>query len=117
MKNLKEKLLQKLIDSTKSVKNKRVAEYQLHRVCETVLTVITVLAVISVISFTGWLFWLSIVLWGLMLYGWNALSGAAMTMLLNVLYPQDFDIKETEENQLNQLFSNIDLLIKELNED
>ncbi len=117
MNEYKEKLLQKLIDSTKSVKNKRVAEWGLHRTCEAILTVITVLAVISVISFSGWLFWLSIVLWGLMLYGWNAFSGAAMTMLLNVLYTEGETETEIQENQLNLLFQNIDHLIKELNED
>lgn len=114
---LKERLLNKLIESTKTIKNKRVAEYQLHRVCETVLTIITVLAVISVVSFTGWLFWLSIVLWGLMLYGWNALSGAAMVMMLNVLYPQGETEVEMQEIQLDNLFSSIDTLIKQLNED
>ena len=114
---LKERLLNKLIESTKTIKNKRVAEWQLHRFCETVLTIITVLAVISVITFKGWLFWLAIVLWGLMLYGWNAFSGAAMTMLLNILYPDGETEAEMQENQLNQLFQNIDHLIKELNED
>lgn len=117
MKNLKERLLQKFIDSTKSIKNKRIAEWQLHRFCETVLTVITVLAVISVITFKGWLFWTAIVLWGLMLYGWNALSSMTMSMMLSILYPEDFETGEMQEIQLDNLFGQIDNLLKTLNEE
>ena len=114
---LKEKLLNKLIESTKTIKNKRVAEYQLHRCCETVLTIITVLAVISVITFKGWLFWTAIVLWGIMLYGWNALSSMTMSMMLGILYPEGETEVEMQEIQLDNLFGQIDNLIKQLNED
>lgn len=114
---LKERLLNKLIESTKTIKNKRIAEYQLHRCFETVLTVITVLAVISVITFKGWMFWIALILWGLMLYGWNALSSMTMNMMLNIIYPKGETEAEIQENQLNQLFQNIDQMIKQLNED
>lgn len=117
MKNLKERLLNKLIESTKTIKNKRVAEWQLHRFCETVLTIITVLAVISVITFKGWLFWAALILWGLMLYGWNALSSMTMSMMLSILYPDGELAEEVQETQLTNLFSSIDTLIKQLNED
>lgn len=117
MKNLKERLLNKLIETTKTIKSKRQCEWQLHRFCETVLTIITVLAVISVITFKGWLFWTAIVLWGIMLYGWNALSSMTMAMMLSILYPEGETDEEIQENQLNLLFQNIDQMIKQLNED
>lgn len=114
---LKERLLNKLIETTKTIKSKRQCEWQLHRFCETVLTFITVLAVISVIAFKGWLFWLALILWGLMLYGWNALSGMAMAMMLGILYPEGETEAEMQEIQLDNLFGQIDNLIKQLNED
>ena len=113
---LKERLLNKLIETTKTIKSKRQCEWQMHRCFETVLTVITVLAVISVITFKGWLLWTAIVLWGLMLYGWNALSSMTMSMMLGILYPEGETDEEIQENQLNNLFSQIDVLIKQLNE-
>lgn len=114
---LKERLLNKLIESTKTIKNKRVAEYQMHRCCETVLTIITVLAVVSVVSLKGWLLVLSLLIWGLVLYGWNRLSSSAMEMMLNILYPEGETEAEIQENQLNNLFGQIDVLLKNLNED
>lgn len=114
---LKERLLNKLIETTKTIKSKRQCEWQLHRCCETVLTIITVLAVVSVVSLKGWLLVLSLLIWGLVLYGWNRLSSSAMEMMLNILYPKGETDEEIQENQLNQLFQNIDTLIKQLNED
>lgn len=114
---LKERLLNKLIETTKTIKSKRQCEWQLHRCCETVLTIITVLAVISVITFKGWLFWTAIVLWGLMLYGWNALSSMTMSMMLGILYPEGETETEMQEIQLDNLFSSLDQMIKQLNED
>ena len=114
---LKERLLNKLIESTKTIKNKRVAEYQMHRCCETVLTIITVLAVVSVVSLKGWLLVLSLLIWGLVLYGWNRLSSSAMEMMLNILYPQGETDEEIQEIQLDNLFGQIDNLIKKFNED
>ena len=114
---LKERLLNKLIESTKTIKNKRQCEWQLHRCFETVLTIITVLAVISVITFKGWLFWIALILWGLMLYGWNALSSMTMKMMLNILYPKGETDEEIQEIQLDNLFGQIDQMIKQLNED
>ena len=114
---LKERLLNKLIESTKTIKNKRVAEYQMHRFCETVLTIITVLAVVSVVSLKGWLLVLSLLIWGLVLYGWNRLSSSAMEMMLNILYPQGETDEEIQEIQLDNLFGQIDNLIKKFNED
>lgn len=115
--NLKERLLNKLIESTKTIKNKRVAEWQLHRCCETILTIITVLAVVSVVSLKGWLLVLSLLIWGLVLYGWNRLSSSAMEMMLNILYPQGETDEEIQEIQLDNLFGQIDNLIKKFNED
>lgn len=114
---LKERLLNKLIETTKTIKSKRQCEWQLHRCFETVLTIITVLAVISVITFKGWLFWTAIVLWGIMLYGWNALSSMTMSMMLGILYPEGETEVEMQEIQLDNLFGQIDNLIKQLNED
>ena len=114
---LKERLLNKLIESTKTIKNKRIAEWQMHRCCETVLTIITVLAVVSVVSLKGWLLVLSLLIWGLVLYGWNRLSSSAMEMMLNVLYPQGETDEEIQEIQLDNLFSSIDQMIKNFNED
>ena len=114
---LKERLLNKLIESTKTIKNKRIAEYQLHRCCETVLTIITVLAVVSVVSLKGWLLVLSLLIWGLVLYGWNRLSSSAMEMMLNILYPKGETDEEIQEIQLDNLFQSIDQMIKQLNED
>lgn len=115
--NLKERLLNKLIESTKTIKNKRVAEWQMHRCCETILTIITVLAVVSVVSLKGWLLVLSLLIWGLVLYGWNRLSSSAMEMMLNILYPQGETDEEIQEIQLDNLFGQIDNLIKKFNED
>lgn len=115
--NLKERLLNKLIESTKTIKNKRVAEWQMHRCCETILTIITVLAVVSVVSLKGWLLVLSLLIWGLILYGWNRLSSSAMEMMLNILYPQGETDEEIQEIQLDNLFGQIDNLIKKFNED
>ena len=115
--NLKERLLNKLIESTKTIKNKRVAEWQMHRCCETILTIITVLAVVSVVSLKGWLLVLSLLIWGLVLYGWNRLSSSAMEMMLNILYPQGETDEEIQEIQLDNLFGQIDNLLKTLNED
>lgn len=114
---LKERLLNKLIESTKTIKNKRVAEWQMHRCCETILTIITVLAVVSVVSLKGWLLVLSLLIWGLVLYGWNRLSSSAMEMMLNVLYPQGETDEEVQEIQLDNLFGQIDNLIKQFNDD
>ena len=114
---LKEKLLNKFIESTKSVKNKREVEWSLNDLLQVVLVILIIIGVVCTISFSGWGLAIFYVIYAFLLWGYMALAHAARVFLLNILYPESFDIKENEENQLNRLFGQIDTLIKQLNED
>ena len=113
---LKEKLLNKFIESTKSVKNKRETEWSLNDLLQIILVILVIIGVVCTINFNGWGLAIFYVIYALLLWGYMALAHAVRVFVLNVLYPQDFDIKESEETQLNNLFGQIDNLIAQLNE-
>lgn len=113
---LKEKLLNKFIESTKSVKNKREIEWSLNDLLQIVLIVLVIIGVVCTINFNGWGLVIFYLIYALLLWGYMAMAHAARVFILNILYPEDFDIKENEETQLNNLFTQIDTLIKELND-
>ena len=116
MNKLKEKLLQKFIDSTKSIKNKRITEHSLNDLLQVILVILCIIGVVFTINLSGWGLVIFYVVYAFLLYGYMALAHAVRVFVLNILYPEDFDIKENEEAQLTNLFQQIDNLISELNE-
>lgn len=117
MKNLKERLLQKFIDSTKSIKNKRIVEHSLNDMLQVILVILVIIGVVCTINFNGWGLVIFYIIYALVLYGYIAMCHAVRVLVLNVLYPDGEPEVEIQENQLNMLFQNIDQMIKQLNED
>lgn len=116
MNKLKEKLLQKFIDSTKSIKNKRITEHSLNDLLQVILVILCIIGVVFTINLSGWGLAAFFIVYAFVLYGYIALCHAVRVLVLNLLYTEDFDIKENEEAQLTNLFQQIDNLISELNE-
>lgn len=116
MKNLKERLLQKFLDSTKSIKNKRIVEHSLNDMLQVILVILVIIGVVCTINFSGWGLVIFYIIYALVLYGYIAMCHAVRVLVLNVLYPDGETNEEIQENQLNNLFSQIDVLIKQLNE-
>lgn len=114
---LKEKLLNKFIESTKSIKNKRECEWSLNDLLQIILVVLVIIGVVCTINFSGWGLVIFYIIYAFLLWGYMALAHAVRVFVLNMLYPEGETDEEIQENQLNQLFSNIDTLIKQLNED
>ena len=114
---LKEKLLNKFIESTKSIKNKRECEWSLNDLLQIILVVLVIIGVVCTINFNGWGLVIFYVVYAFLLWGYMALAHAVRVFVLNILYPEDFETGEMQEIQLDNLFGQIDNLIKQLNED
>lgn len=117
MNKLKEKLLQKFIDSTKSIKNKRITEHSLNDLLQVILVILCIIGVVFTINLSGWGLAAFFIVYAFVLYGYIALCHAVRVLVLNLLYPDGEPEVEIQENQLNLLFQNIDQMIKQLNED
>ena len=113
---LKEKLLETFIKATSDLKTKRQVEWCLHDIYETGFVLFVILGFYSIITWSGWALFLAMLIWFALIYGWNWFSYKSRQILLGYLYPENFDTEELQENQLNNLFQQVDNLIKELNE-
>lgn len=113
---LKEKLLQKFLDSTKSIKNKRITEHSLNDMLQIILVILCIIGVVFTINLNGWGLVIFYLIYCFLLYGYMALCHAVRVFVLNILYPESELGEELQENQLNNLFQQVDNLIKELNE-
>jgi len=117
LQKLNEKLLQKFLDSTKSIKNKRIVEHSLNDMLQVILVILVIIGVVCTINFSGWGLVIFYIIYALVLYGYIAMCHAVRVLVLNVLYPEGETDEEIQENHLNNLFTQIDTLIKQLNED
>ena len=113
---LKEKLLEKFIKATSDLKTKRQVEWCLHDIYETGFVLFVILGFYAIVSWSGWALFFAMLIWLALVYGWNWFSYKSREILLGYLYPEGFEVKEMEEHQLNNLFQQVDNLIKELNE-
>lgn len=113
---LKEKLLETFIKATSDLKTKRQVEWCLHDIYETGFVLFVILGFYSIITWSGWALFLAMLIWFALIYGWNWFSYKSRQILLGYLYPENFETEELQENQLNNLFQQVDNLIKELNE-
>ena len=114
---LKEKLLQKFLDSTKSIKNKRITEHSLNDMLQINLVILCIIGVVFTLNLNGWGLVIFYLIYVFLLWGYTALCHAVRVFVLNILYPESELGEEIQENELNQLFAQVDKLIKELNED
>ena len=53
LQKLNEKLLQKFLDSTKSIKNKRIVEHSLNDMLQVILVILVIIGVVCTINFSG----------------------------------------------------------------
>lgn len=113
---LKEKLLQKFLDSTKSIKNKRITEHSLNDILQVILVILCIIGVVFTINLNGWGLVIFYLIYVFLLWGYMALCHAVRVFVLNVLYPEGEDAQELQEIQLDNLFKQIDNVIKVLNE-
>lgn len=113
---LREKLLQKFLDSTKSIKNKRITEHSLNDILQIILVILCIIGVVFTINLNGWGLIIFYLIYVFLLWGYMALCHAVRVFVLNILYPESELNNELQENELNQLFAQVDKLIKELNE-
>ena len=113
---LKEKLLQKFLDSTKSIKNKRITEHSLNDMLQIILVILCIIGVVFTLNLNGWGLVIFYLIYVFLLWGYTALCHTVRVFVLNILYPESELGEEIQENQLNNLFQQVDNLIKELNE-
>lgn len=113
---LKEKLLQKFLDSTKSIKNKRITEHSLNDILQVILVILCIIGVVFTINLNGWGLVIFYLIYVFLLWGYMALCHAVRVFVLNVLYPEGEDAQELQEIQLDNLFQQVDNLLRELNE-
>lgn len=113
---LKEKLLETFIKATSDLKTKRQVEWCLHDIYETGFVLFVILGFYSIITWSGWALFLAMLIWFALVYGWNWFSYKSRQILLGYLYPENFETEEIQENQLNNLFQQVDNLLKSLNE-
>lgn len=113
---LKERLLQKFLEATASISNKRCVEWALHDIYEVVYIAFIVMAMYSVVTWSGWALFFAMLIWLFLIYCWGWFSYKTRQILLGYLYPEGEDAQEMQENQMNNLFKQIDHFIKELNE-
>lgn len=113
---LKEKLLETFIKATSDLKTKRQVEWCLHDIYETGFVLFVILGFYSIITWSGWALFLAMLIWLALVYGWNWFSYKSRQILLGYLYPENFETEELQENQLNNLFQQVDNLLKSLNE-
>lgn len=113
---LKEKLLETFIKATSDLKTKRQVEWCLHDIYETGFVLFVILGFYSIITWSGWALFLAMLIWFALVYGWNWFSYKSRQILLGYLYPENFETEELQENQLNNLFQQVDNLLKSLNE-
>lgn len=113
---IKEKLLETFIKATSDLKTKRQVEWCLHDIYETGFVLFVILGFYSIITWSGWALFLAMLIWLALVYGWNWFSYKSRQILLGYLYPENFETEELQENQLNNLFQQVDNLLKSLNE-
>lgn len=114
---LKEKLLNIFLNATKDLKTKRQVEWCLHDIYETGFTIFVVLAIVAIATWSGWALFLALTVWLFLIFGWDWFSYKSREILLGYLYPENFeDTQELQEIQLDNLFKQIDNVIKVLNE-
>ena len=113
---LKETLLQTFLNATSDLKTKKQVEWCLHDIYETGFVIFVILGFYSIVTWSGWALFTAMVIWVFLIYGWNWFSYKSRQILLGYLYPEGFEEKELQENELNQLFAQVDKLIQELNE-
>lgn len=113
---LKEKLLQKFLDSTKSIKNKRITEHSLNDILQIILVILCIIGVVFTINLNGWGLVIFYLIYVFLLWGYMALCHAVRVFVLNVLYPEIELNNELQEDGMNQLFAQVDELIKQLND-
>ena len=114
---LKERLLQTFLRATSSIKNKRGVEWMLHDVYETLYIIFIIAGFYSIITWSGWALFLAMIIWLFLIYGFGWFEYKTRQILLGYLYPEGEDVEEVQENQINNLFKQVDELIKQLNED
>lgn len=116
MKKLSEKLLNAFINATKDLKSKRAVEWCLHDIYEVIYIVFLLVGIYAIITWSGWALFTATIIWLFLMYGWCWFEYKSRQILLGYLYPETFDAEEIEQNQLNNLFTQIDNVIKALNE-
>jgi hypothetical protein len=116
MKKLQEKLLLMFLNATSSIKSKRQVEWCLHDIYETLYIVFIISGFYAIITWSGWALLLAMLIWLFLMYGFGWFEYKSRQLLLGYLYPEGEDVQELQENQLNNLFTQIDNLIKTLNE-
>ena len=113
---LKERLLHKFLEATASIKNKRAVEWALHDIYEVVYIVFIIFGMYAVVTWSGWALLVAFLIWLFLIYCWGWFSYKSREFLLGYLYPEGEDAQEMQENQLNNLFKQINNVIKSLNE-
>lgn len=114
---LKEKLLQTFLKATSSIKSKRSVEWALHDVYETLYIIFIIAGFYAIVTFSGWALFLAMIIWLFLIYGFGWFEYKTRQILLGYLYHEGEDVEEVQENQINNLFKQVDELIKQLNED
>lgn len=114
---LKEKLLQAFLKATSSIKSKRGVEWMLHDVYTTFYILFLIAGFYAIMTWSGWALFIAMMIWLFLIYGFGWFEYKSREILLGYLYPEGEDAEEMQENQMNNLFKQIDNLIKELNED
>ena len=116
MKKLQEKLLNTFLKATSDLKTKKAVEWALHDIYEVVYIIFLLVGIYAILHWSGVALVIATIIWLFLMYGWNAFSYKSRQILLGYLYPEGFDEKEMQENQVNNLLQQMDKLIKELNE-
>ena len=114
---LKEKLLQTFLKATSSIKSKRSVEWALHDIYATCYVLFLLLGIYAIATWSGFALCIAMVIYLFLMYGFGWFEYKSREILLGYLYPEGEDAEEMQENQMNNLFKQIDNLIKELNED
>ena len=114
---LKEKLLQAFLKATSSIKSKRSVEWALHDIYATCYVLFLLFGIYAIATWSGWALFIAMMIWLFLIYGFGWFEYKSREILLGYLYPEGEDAEEMQENQMNNLFKQIDNLIKELNED
>lgn len=113
---IQEKLLDIFLKSTSNIRNKRNVEWALHDIYEVLYILFILSGFYAIVTWSGWALLFAALIWFFLLFCWNVFSYHARKLLLGHLYPEGETAEEMQEIQLDNLFKQVDNLIKELNE-
>lgn len=114
---LKEKLLETFLKATSDLRTKKQVEWALHDIYATCYVLFLLLGIYAIATFSGWALCIAMIIYLFLMYGFGWFEYKSREILLGYLYPEGFEEKELQKNSLNQLFQEVDHLIKQLNED